>query len=88
MGAGEGFDFGAQIDDSQVAAVIATGGAPADIDADAGILGVIDHVAGTSHLSLFTYNRFGELMPEVAPVTIDCDRCRARERDAHSSTHH
>jgi hypothetical protein len=32
--------------------------APADIDADSGILGVIDHGAGQSHLSLFTYNRY------------------------------
>ena len=47
--------------DSQVAATIATGGAPADIDADAGVLGVIDHGAGQSHLSLFSYNEFGEL---------------------------
>jgi DNA-binding beta-propeller fold protein YncE len=46
--------------DSQIAAQIATG-APADIDADSGVLGVIDHAAGQSHLSLFTYNQFGEL---------------------------
>jgi hypothetical protein len=46
--------------DSLVAAQIPTG-APADIDADSGVLGVIDHAAGQSHLSLFTYNRFGEL---------------------------
>jgi hypothetical protein len=37
--------------DSPVAASIATGGAPADIDADAGVLGVIEHGAGQSHLS-------------------------------------
>ena len=47
--------------DSPVAATIATGGAPSDIDADEGVLGVIDHGAGQSHLSLFTYNAFGEL---------------------------
>jgi hypothetical protein len=46
--------------DAPVAASIATGG-PTDIDADGGILGVIDHGTGESHLSLFTYNRFGEL---------------------------
>ena len=39
--------------DSQVAAEIPTG-APADIDADSGVLGVIDHGAGQSHLSVFT----------------------------------
>src|SRR5262245_30355861 len=39
--------------DSAVAASIVTGGAPADIDADAGVLGVIDHTTGQSHLSLF-----------------------------------
>jgi hypothetical protein len=47
--------------DSPVAASITTGGAPSDLDADADVLGVIDHAAGQSHLSLFTYNRFGEL---------------------------
>jgi len=56
--------------DSQVAAVIATGGAPADIDADAGILGVIDHGAGQSHLSFFRYNTFGELTADKTPITV------------------
>ena len=42
--------------DSPVAATITTGGAPSDIDAEEGVLGVIDHAAGQSHLSLFTYN--------------------------------
>ena len=56
--------------DSPVAATIATGGAPADIDADAGVLGVIDHGAGQSHLSLFTYNAFGELTAQGAPITV------------------
>jgi hypothetical protein len=46
--------------DAQVAATILTGG-PVDIDAGAGVLDVIDHGAGRSHLSMFTYNRFGEL---------------------------
>jgi hypothetical protein len=56
--------------DNPVAAVIATGGSPADIDATAGVLGVIDHVAGQSHVSLFTYNEFGELAPRGAPITV------------------
>jgi hypothetical protein len=56
--------------DSSVAASIATGGAPADIDTDAGVLGVIDHGAGQSHLSLFTYNEFGELAASGAPITL------------------
>jgi hypothetical protein len=56
--------------DSAVAANIVTGGAPADIDASAGMLGVIDHVAGQSHLSLFTYNVFGELAAAGAPITL------------------
>src|SRR5262249_17746296 len=43
--------------DAQVAAPVPTG-SPADIDADAGVLGVIDHGAGQSHLTIFTYNRF------------------------------
>jgi hypothetical protein len=56
--------------DSQVAAVIATGGAPADIDTDAGVLAVIDHGAGQSHLSLFSYNEFGELTAHGTPITV------------------
>src|SRR5262245_58095005 len=55
--------------DSQVAAQTPTG-APADIDADAGVLGVIDHGAGQSHLSVFTYNSFGELAPAGGIITI------------------
>jgi hypothetical protein len=57
--------------DNPVAASIATGGGPSDIDADEGVLGVIDHGAGQSHLSLFTYNRFGELTASGAPVNLD-----------------
>jgi DNA-binding beta-propeller fold protein YncE len=55
--------------DSQVAAQTPTG-SPADVDAVAGVLGVIDHGAGQSHLSVFTYNRFGELTPAGAVITI------------------
>jgi DNA-binding beta-propeller fold protein YncE len=55
--------------DSPIAAATPTG-APADIDADAGVLGVIDHGAGESHLSVFTYNRFGELAAPGAIITI------------------
>jgi len=55
--------------DGLVAAQIPTG-APADIDADSGVLGVIDHGAGQSHLSVFTYNRFGELAATGTPITI------------------
>jgi hypothetical protein len=55
--------------DSPVAASIVTG-APTDIDAHHGILGVIDHSAGQSHLSLFTYNSFGELSPSGTPIII------------------
>ncbi len=56
--------------DNPAAATIATGGSPSDIDADAGVLGVIDHGAGQSHLSMFVYNRFGELTASGAPITI------------------
>lgn len=56
--------------DSAVAARIATGGAPADLDADAGILAVIDHVGGQSHLSFFRYNAFGELTAAGTPITV------------------
>ena len=55
--------------DAVVAAPIPTG-SPADIDADSGVLGVIDHGGGQSHLSLFTYNRFGELAPIGAAITV------------------
>jgi hypothetical protein len=50
--------------DNVIAASIVTGGSPTDTDADGGYLGVIDHTSGsgaTSHLTMFTYNRFGEL---------------------------
>ena len=55
--------------DSAVAAQVPTG-APADIDADAGVIGVIDHGAGQSHLSVFTYNRFGELAPTGPAINV------------------
>ena len=55
--------------DSAAAAQVPTG-APADIDADSGVLSVIDHGAGQSHLSVFTYNRFGELAPLGATITV------------------
>ena len=54
--------------DRLVAATIATGGAPSDIDSDGDVLGVIDHTSGASHLSLFTMNEFGELS---AGISID-----------------
>lgn len=47
--------------DSVVAATLA--GGPNDIDARKGVMGVIDKVAGVSHLSLLSYNAFGELTP-------------------------
>jgi hypothetical protein len=56
--------------DGLVAAAIATGGAPSDIDADRGILGVIDHSAGQSHLTLFSYNAFGELSATGPAITL------------------
>jgi hypothetical protein len=56
--------------DNPIAASIATGGAPADIDAQTGVLGVIDHGAGQSHLSLFTYNAFGELTAQGDAITV------------------
>jgi hypothetical protein len=46
--------------DAQIAAQVPTG-SPADVDADSSVLGVIDHGAGQSHLSIFSYNTFGEL---------------------------
>jgi hypothetical protein len=55
--------------DESIAAHVPTG-APADIDGAAGVLGVIDHGAGQSHLSLFFYNQFGELAPVGAPIVV------------------
>jgi hypothetical protein len=56
--------------DSAAAAHVATGGNPLDIDADAGVFALIDHGAGQSHISLFTYNEFGELAASGAPITV------------------
>ncbi len=55
--------------DGLVAANIA-GGSPADIDGDGGVLVVIDHGAGQSHLTLFTYNVFGELAATGSAITL------------------
>jgi len=55
--------------DGLVAAQVPTG-SPADIDADSGVLGVIDHAAGQSHLSVFTYNRLGELAAAGTTITV------------------
>jgi hypothetical protein len=56
--------------DSLVAAAVVAGGSPSDIDADAGLLGVLDRGAGSAHLSLFTYNTFGELTTAGVPINI------------------
>jgi hypothetical protein len=55
--------------DAQIAAQVPTG-SPADMDANSGVLGVIDHGAGESHLSIFSYNAFGELVPAGATITV------------------
>jgi hypothetical protein len=55
--------------DNPVAASVPTGGV-ADLDTDGGILGVIDHAAGHSHLSLFRYNAFGELTPNGTAIVV------------------
>jgi hypothetical protein len=56
--------------DGTVVATITAGGSPSDIDAAQGVMGVIDRGAGQSHLSLFTYNRFGELAAHGTPITL------------------
>ena len=56
--------------DAVVAANITAGGSPSDLDADAGVMAVLDRGAGQSHLTFFSYNRFGELTPSSQPVTI------------------
>jgi hypothetical protein len=55
--------------DSQ-AEVTVTTGAPTDADANGGIFGVIDHAANQSHLTVFSYNVFGELKPSGGPITL------------------
>lgn len=58
--------------DNAVAATIATG-APTDTDAANGYLAVIDHTGGskpTSHLTLFTYDEFGELSASGNPIDL------------------
>ena len=60
--------------DVPVAAAIPSGGAPSDIDADGDVLGVVDHIAGASHLTQFTMNGFGELSD---PITVDAGATNA-----------
>jgi len=55
--------------DSAVAATIATGN-PTDLDGKDGLLAVVDHGAGQSHLTFFTYNAFGELTARGAAINI------------------
>jgi hypothetical protein len=58
--------------DAPVAGSVATG-SPTDTDAAGGYLAVIDHSSGqgaTSHLTLFTYNQFGELSASGGNVDI------------------
>jgi hypothetical protein len=47
--------------DGLVAATLPAAGGAADLDADGDVLGVIDHIAGVSHLTLYAVNEFGEL---------------------------
>ena len=56
--------------DSPVAATITTGGGWPIWMPREGDLGVIDHANGQSHLSLFTYNAFGELTPSGPPIDL------------------
>jgi hypothetical protein len=60
--------------DAVVAAKVTAGGSPTDTDAAGGYLGVIDHTSGPgaeSHLSVFKYNRFGELTPSGNIVSLN-----------------
>jgi hypothetical protein len=56
--------------DDPVAATITTGGAPSDIDASGGMMGVLDRGGGASHLTLLEVNAFGELTPSGAPIDL------------------
>jgi hypothetical protein len=58
--------------DNAVAATVPTG-SPTDVDVSGGYLGVIDHRSGagpTSHLTLFTYNQFGELSAQGGAIDL------------------
>jgi hypothetical protein len=55
--------------DNQVEASVTTG-SPTDADANGGIFGVIDHGTNQSHLTLFSYNVFGELKSAGGPITL------------------
>ena len=55
--------------DRAVAATVATGN-PTDLDATDGLLAVIDHGAGQSHLTFFSDNAFGELTARGAAISI------------------
>ncbi len=55
--------------DALIAAPIPTG-SPADVDADSGVLSVIDHGAGQSHLSTFSYTTFGELAATGTAINV------------------
>ena len=55
--------------DDPIAANVPTG-SPADVDADSGVLAVVDHGAGQSHLTLFNYNELGELTAAGTPIAI------------------
>jgi hypothetical protein len=55
--------------DQAVAAQIQTGGL-ADVDARDGVLGVIDHGGGQSHLSLLAYNHLGELSAGLTAINV------------------
>jgi len=56
--------------DNATAATITTG-APLDLDAAAGVLALIDQGAKQSHVSLFSYNAFGELTALGSAITVD-----------------
>jgi hypothetical protein len=55
--------------DSEIAATISTG-SPTDLDAAQGLMAVVDHAAGHSHLSFFSYNEFGELSASGGVIDI------------------
>jgi len=56
--------------DAQVAANVTATGGPSDIDAEAGMVGVISRGGGGARISLFTVNEFGELAAHGTPIEI------------------
>lgn len=55
--------------DAAVATSVPTGN-PLDLDVTSDLFATVDHGAGTSHISVFRVNAFGELAPALSPIDV------------------